>query len=178
MGSNVPGFYSWFQRKRLPLFVESLINCDLDRAPIGSKFYNNRLEVLHKLQNKFVTEGEITHDVCAINKALQEWTESYHKEALKALYGHGRYRLAPGYDQFYVDPTKWFKWGQEKRQHHIEAFQMYFPAPSDLYKKPSNAGMKAKRNLEETQLNLKFLLIHLTTTILTLHMSQREIAAL
>ena len=70
--SYVPGFFEWFKRKRLPLFIKSVINFDLDREQLGSKFYNNRLEVLHKIQKKFVAEGNIENDVCSINQGLKD----------------------------------------------------------------------------------------------------------
>ena len=82
----------------MSLFIESAINFDLDREQIGYKFYNNRLEVLHKIQKKFVVEEDIENDVCFINQGLKDWTETYYKELSKALNGQGKYRLAPGYD--------------------------------------------------------------------------------
>ena len=60
----VPGFYNWFKKKRIPLFVESVIRSPLDRASLGNSFYNNRLEVLHKLQKKKIQEEKIEHEVC------------------------------------------------------------------------------------------------------------------
>ena len=75
----VPGFHSWFEKKRVPVFITSVINAELDRAQVGNRFYNNRLELLHKLQKKYVSEGEYKDDVSSINSALQEWSETFVK---------------------------------------------------------------------------------------------------
>ena len=68
----VPGFHNWFKKKRIPLFVESVIRSPLDRASLGNSFYNNRLGVLHKLQKKKIQEENIEHEVCQTSKALEE----------------------------------------------------------------------------------------------------------
>ena len=58
------------------------------------------------------------------------------------MYGQGKYRLAPGYDHFYVEPTKWFKWSQERKDQHIRVFREFVPNIAETYKKPKNAGLK------------------------------------
>ena len=74
--------------------------------------------------------------------ALQQWTESFSKEEIKALYGQGKYRLALGYDKFYDEPTKWFKWSQERRENHMKGFSSFVPNTSEVYKKTKNSGLK------------------------------------
>ena len=64
--SYVHGFFAWFKRKRMPLFIESVINLDLDKEQVGCKFYNNRLEVLHKIQKKFGVEEDIENDIVGL----------------------------------------------------------------------------------------------------------------
>lgn len=131
----VPGFHSWFEKKRVPVFITAVINAELNRAQVGNRFYNNRLQLLHKLQKKYVSEGEYKDDVSSINSALQEWSETFVKEEIKALYGQGKYRLAPGYDHFYVEPTKLFKWSQERKDQHIRVFREFVPNIAETYKK-------------------------------------------
>ena len=43
----------------------------------------------------------MSNDVCSINEAMQDWVASYYKEAITDLYGHGKYRLAIGYEHFF-----------------------------------------------------------------------------
>ena len=37
----------------------------------------------------------------SINETMQDFVASYHKEIIRALYGHGRYRLAIGYNHLF-----------------------------------------------------------------------------
>ena len=91
-------------------------------------------------------------------KALQEWVTNYRSEAIKALRGMGKYRLAPGYEQFAVDPTKWFRWGAERQQQHCNAFFSYTPGISEAFQWPANAGLKGneirrrRRDQEEAEM--------------------------
>ncbi len=66
----LPGFHDWLKKKRINLFIEFINRSPLDRATLGNSFYNNWLEVLHKLQKKKIEEGEIEHEVCQISKPL------------------------------------------------------------------------------------------------------------
>lgn len=71
---------------------------------------------------------------------------SYRSEAIKALRGIGKYRLAPGYDQFYVDPIRYLRWSSERKREHAEIFFAYVPACSETFSRPSNAGLKSNPN--------------------------------
>ena len=123
----LPGFHDWFQKKQITLFKESVIRSPLDRATLGNSFYNNRLEVLHKLQKKRIEEGKIEHEVCQISKALEHWTKSYNREAVQAIHGHGKHKLAPAFEHFYVELTKWFRWNEQRRKQHIASFMQFTP---------------------------------------------------
>ena len=92
-----------------------MVNSVFGRATVGNRFYNNRVEVLSKLQKKFVVEDLrcTQSNACIINQELQQWTDFYYREVTKAIYGHGKYRLAPGYEIFYKEPTQWFKLSEE-----------------------------------------------------------------
>ena len=63
-------------------------------------------------------------------------------EEARAIHGLGKYRLSPGYDHFYVDPTKWNGRSPERQRQHISCFREFVPKSYDSYKKPSSAGHK------------------------------------
>ena len=76
-----------------------MVNSEFDRATVSNLFYNNRLELLRKLQKTFVVED--LHNTQSNACILQQWTDYYYREVVKAIYGHGKYRLAPGSEIFY-----------------------------------------------------------------------------
>ena len=63
-------------------------------------------------------------------------------EEARAIHGLGKYRLSPGYDHLYVDPTKWNGRSPERQRQHISCFREFVPKSYDSYKKPSSAGHK------------------------------------
>ena len=81
-----------------------------------------------------------------VTKVLREWVASYRSEAIKAIRGIGKYRLAPGYDQFYVDLIRYLRWSSERKREHAEIFFAYVPACSENFSRPSNAGLKCNPN--------------------------------
>lgn len=96
----------------------------------------------HKLQKKRLTEDEIPREVSAVTDQLQKWSEEFYVEETRAIRGLGKYRLAPGYEHFQVEPTKWNRWGPERQSQHIESFREFVPKSYDVYKKPASAGHK------------------------------------
>ena len=48
--SIVPGFRSWFVRKRISVFQNQVVGEALDRLKLDTRFTNNCLEVIHKIQ--------------------------------------------------------------------------------------------------------------------------------
>ena len=48
----MPGFHSWFVRKRAPIFQNQVVGEALDRLQLGTQFITNHLEVMHKIQKK------------------------------------------------------------------------------------------------------------------------------
>ena len=54
----------------------------------------------------------------------------------EGLRGIGKYRLAPGFDQFLVDQIKWNRWGLERQTEHVKNFRSFVPATYDTYRKP------------------------------------------
>lgn len=153
----VPGFHSWFEEKRSQIFVTSVINSAKDRVGINSVFYNNRLEVMHKLQKKLKKEDDIPHEVVAMVKMLKEWSESYYHEAVRAVRGIGKYRLAPDFQTFAIDPVRWIRWGCDRQEQHLDAFFLFTPEVTWLFKRPANAGQKStvvkkRRDKDEPQL--------------------------
>ena len=142
----VPGFHTWFKMRRSALFKETIITSALDRIRLNSRFFNNRLEVIHELQKKMLSEKEANSEVTQVITFLEEWMTSYDKEAIRAIYGQGKYRLSPGYDQFFVNPLKWFKWSEERKSNHIRAFFQFTPSSTDTFRKPASAGLKGNPN--------------------------------
>ena len=65
-------------------------------------------------------------------------TKLFHVGAVRDL---GKYRLAPRYDQFQVDPVKW--WGPERHAQHLSALRNFTQKLYDMYKKPRAAGPKS-----------------------------------
>lgn len=70
------------------------------------------------------------------------WADEFYVELTRSIRGFGRYRLAPGYESFFVDPVKWNKWSVERRQQHVDQFLNFMPSESQLYSKPAAAGLK------------------------------------
>ena len=109
---------------------------------IEGRFTTNGLELKHKLQKKKLKEEDIPKEVNAVTKVLHTWVNEYYIEEERALRGLGKFRLAPGYERFLVDPVKWNKWGPERQKQHITAFRAFTPLASDTYQKPKSAGLK------------------------------------
>ncbi len=82
-------------------FVEELGLADaLDPDDFDVKLASLK-ESGHRLQKKFLSdEGNCTSDVIKVNKFLGQWVEEFYSEAVRALRGFGRYRLADGYEHF------------------------------------------------------------------------------
>ena len=72
---------------------------------------------------------------------LEKWITEFYLEEERAVRGLGKYRLAPGYDQFQVDPVKWNRWGPERQAQHLSALRNFTPKSYDMYKKPRAAGL-------------------------------------
>ena len=158
--SLVPYFHAWFGKHRCDLFKTTIIWSAKDRIGIGDSFYNNRLEVMHKLQKKKAKEASVEKEATAIINLLKEWVNSYRTEAVRAVRGLGKYRLAPGYQQFAVDPVRWMRWSVDRQEQHCSVFFNYIPTVSETFQKPLNAGLKCKvpkkrrRDPEEPELFL------------------------
>ena len=112
------------------------------RLGIEGRFYTNGLELKHKLQKKRLRETDVPKEVSSVTAELQKWSEEFYVEESRAVRGLGKYRLAPGYDQFHIDPVKWNRWGPERQSQHISSFREFVPKAYDSYRKPSSAGHK------------------------------------
>ena len=53
-----------------------------------------------------VWSEEEEEEVANVTSMLEKWTTEFYLEEERAVRGLGKYRLAPGYDQFQVDPVK------------------------------------------------------------------------
>ena len=152
---RVKGFHAWFVKKRAPLFKDQVVGEALDRLKISEKFTTNRLENLHKVQKAFCQEGNCKGDAVAVLKGFENWLQTYEREAEKAFYGQGKFRLAPGYDGF-QHPT-YLYWSEEAKREHQEKFASFVPVEANTYQRPAAAGRKTsntktKRGNSEVEL--------------------------
>jgi len=95
-----------------------------------------------KLQKERLRESDVPKEVLAVTEQLQKWLEELNVEETRAVCGLDKYRLAPGYEKFLVEPTTWNRWGPERQTQHIKAFREFVPKSYDTYKKPNSAGHK------------------------------------
>ena len=142
---EVPGFFEFFKKYRFQKFAECLVLSSRQELSITGRFYSNELELLHKLLKKKLSEDGCSNNVVEVSKVLTTWLhENFLREAKKALIGQGKYRLAEGYQQFFVEPVLWVRWSQDRKNQHFESFMNFVPKSYDMYVKPSDAGRKTK----------------------------------
>lgn len=152
--SLIPGFHAWFRSNRSTIFKSNLVLSARKHLNIKGRFYSNTVESEHRLQKKYLAEeftGE--KDVVHVNRLLVNFIDEFYTELVRSIRGLGRYRLAPGYEQFFVEPHKWNQWSVERRQQHIDVFLSFSPSAAGSYSKPAAAGLKkaprAKRRIEK-----------------------------
>ena len=73
---------------------------------------------------------------------------------VRVIRGLGKYRLAPRYDQFQVDPVKWTRWGPERQAQHLSALRNFTPKSYDMYKKPRATGLKSSPKSKTRRVHL------------------------
>ena len=92
-------------------------------------------------------------NVVEVNVFLVDWINEFYTELVGALRSMGRYRLAVGYQDFFVEPVKWNQWSPDRRQMHVDKFLKFRPTESQCYQKPLSAGLKKesrpKRRIEK-----------------------------
>ncbi|XP_066934513.1 uncharacterized protein [Clytia hemisphaerica] len=150
----IPGFFRWFKLRRTIVFTKNLVKSARSHLNIKGRFYSNNVESEHRLQKKFLAEeADGLRDIVHVNRTLIEWIDEFYIEMVRRLRGVGKYRLAPVYDQFFVEPAKWNRWSPDRRQQHVDSFLAFKPKPSECYQKPKAAGFKKaprkKRRNEE-----------------------------
>lgn len=138
----IPGFHTWFVNKRADKFKSNLVLSARRSLDITGRFYTNGLESAHHLQKKFSQEEKSPKTVTEVNLVLRQWCDEFYNEAVRAIRGLGKYRLANGYDEFFVEPTKWSVWSPIRRQQHVDMFLDFKPTQSQLFQKPAAAGLK------------------------------------
>jgi hypothetical protein len=85
---------------------------------------------------------------------VEKWTNEFYVEEERAIRSLGKYRLAPGYDHFQVDPVTWNKWGPQRQAQHLSSFRIFMPRAFDMYKKPSCAGLKRSPHNKARRVNI------------------------
>ena len=139
----MPGFQHWFESNRSKQFNDCLILSAQQTLGIDGRFYTNDLELKHKLQKKRMSEKNVPKEVAAVALQLNTWAKDFYPEEVRAIRGLGKYRLAPGYDRFQVDPMRWNRCGPERQAQHLESFRKFIPSSCDTYAKPKSAGLKS-----------------------------------
>lgn len=139
---KAPGFHGWFQKNRAPQIKECLVMDTRKSLGIEGRFYTNGLELKHKLQKKRLSEVNVPKEVSVVTKELKTWSEEFYLEEIRALRGIGKYRLAPGYESFFVNPVVWNRWSPERQSQHVNKFREFVPKSYDKYLKPQSAGQK------------------------------------
>ena len=160
----VPGFYEWFDKHRSEQFKTCLIYSARQELGLSRRFYTNRLELKHKLQKKRLRESEVPKEVAKVTETLEGWTKEFYAEEERALRGLGKYRVAPGYEHFLVDPVTWNKWGPQRQAQHLSSFRQFTPKSYITYNKPSAAGLKAAPSKKVRRCNLPEPELFLTRT--------------
>lgn len=95
-------------------------------------------------------------EIFEVTNTLERWVkENYLDKSVKALFDQGKYRLAPGYKQFHIEPTKFIKWSKERQNQHLERFLAFSAPQTTTYNKPSNAGLKGNEKCgDKRRINL------------------------
>ena len=60
-------------------------------------------------------------------RQLNVLRETIVSEVRREIQGLGKYRLAPESLSFYVEPTMWVQWSEERRSQHYEALLRCIP---------------------------------------------------
>ena len=89
------------------MFIECLILSVRERHGISGRFTTNGLELKHRLQKRMIAEDEVPKEMIEVSKALKPWIESYYSKVRQAIRWLGKYRLAPEFLNFYVEPALW-----------------------------------------------------------------------
>ncbi|KAJ7386734.1 hypothetical protein OS493_006747 [Desmophyllum pertusum] len=91
-------------------------------------------------------DSEKPKEVSCVTEELQKWSEEFKVEETRAIHSLGKYRLAPVYDQFQIDPTRWNYWSPERQVQHVNSFREFLPKSYDSYTKPTSAGHKTSKS--------------------------------
>ena len=125
----------------IDLFLDCLTLDARKNLGITERFYTNGLENQHKLQKRSIKEAGIHKEVVAVSKQLKEWSDDYFREAERALYECGRYRLSDEYKGFERKLLTWNKMNVREREKLLKAYFHYVPGDK-MYKKPVSSGLK------------------------------------
>ena len=115
------------------------------------RFSANALEAKHRLQKKAMNGKEIPKEIVAVTECLGKWVASYYTQARRAIQDIGKYKLAPKYEHFYVEPVQWVQWLDDRRNQHFNAFMRERPQifaykkPKEAEKKPGGTGKNKRR---------------------------------
>lgn len=92
-----------------------------NKVAMKGRLYTYGLGQKHKLQKKQVIEKNVRKYVAAVTAKLQYCIQDFHGEEVRTLRGLGQYRLAPGYESFYVDIYK-LNISAEQQDFHVKKY--------------------------------------------------------
>ena len=122
------------------MFEDSVIQSARQGSDITGLYYQNDIEslqIVEKLQQSFTKKGPNE-----VAETLQVLHNRQQVEERRAVYGAGKYVLAPEYIKFMVESSTWHTWSEKRKRDHIAAFKAYQPTISESYQKSKNAGRK------------------------------------
>ena len=121
----MPGFHSWFVRKKATIFKLWIVSCWIQDLQLISNTQNSKEKYSREKFNLKVT---------SLLKTLHQWHLAFEKETKRALYGQRKFRLAPSYEQFYRERIIYLSWSQVKKQEHMSKCLQFARFATDTYK--------------------------------------------
>ena len=115
---------------------------------MSGRFYTNNLENAHMQQKRKLKETE-AKNVAEVNTSLSGWIDEFYSETVRALRGQGKYRLAIGYEHFFVESVQWNRWTPQRRQQHVDTFLNFVLSQSQFVQEASKCRFKKSPSIKK-----------------------------
>ena len=119
--STVPQFFSYFCKYKAKVFKESMIKPIRKEAGLGDppkQYHNNSPECINNvIKMKVGREKSTLDEFCTKMKSLVEQQQNH---LIRAITCRGEYRLHLCFQEFEMDPSKWFQLNESSRTAHIQ----------------------------------------------------------
>ena len=89
---------------------------------------------MHKIQKKNIAEANSVLVVTSVLKTSNQWHLLLERETERAFDGQEKFRLAPGYEQFYREPKIYLSWSEDRKQDHMRKFLQFTPSITYIQK--------------------------------------------